>query len=273
MVAVIRRTAVGGDSARIHVAQGTAPSGVPPSLATSTAPLVFRGVTVIDVRAGRHLPNQTVVIVGNRIHALGPAKAVRVPSGARVIEARGQYLIPGLWDMHTHIHEYIDIVSPLLIANGVTGVRDVGSSPPLATLGQWKREIAAGTRIGPRLLVSGPRILQGAGQADDTTKISVNEDGHPVGRGPIHDTTASRFATGGRSGHAQVVHGDARGVLRLGGGGTACGNLVWRPRPHGASQPTRDVRQRGHVLRSWRTSLLCVSSHYESCGAWEGIPS
>jgi imidazolonepropionase-like amidohydrolase len=65
-------------------------------------PLVFDGVTVIDVEQGRRLPAQRVVVVGTRIRTVGSVSAVPLPVGARVVDARGKYLIPGLWDMHTH---------------------------------------------------------------------------------------------------------------------------------------------------------------------------
>lgn len=132
--------------------------------APTAAPLVFDGVTVVDVEHGKLLPKQRVVIVGSHIQAVDAVDRIKLPSGARVVDARGKYLIPGLWDMHTHMHR-IDIGPLMLITHGVTGVRDVGSYPPLAQWQQWKREIAAGTRIGPRLLVSG-RAMSEAGSSD-----------------------------------------------------------------------------------------------------------
>src|SRR4051794_23296372 len=109
--------------------------------AAAAAVTAFTHVTVIDVQAGRRLLDQTVVIVGHRIRTVAPAGKVRVPKEARVVDARGKYLIPGLWDMHIHPMQYSDIAYPLFIANGVTGVRDAGSPTPLATFAQWKREI------------------------------------------------------------------------------------------------------------------------------------
>ncbi len=149
----------------------------------AAVPLVFRGVTVIDVETGQRRPNQSIIVVGTRIQQLGPAQTTRPPKGARIINARGKYLIPGLWDMHVHPQAYADLTYPLFIANGVTGVRDAGSEVPLATLSQWKREIAAGTRVGPRLIVAGP-ALNGNGSASlvpsDTTRIrsGITNDRH-----------------------------------------------------------------------------------------------
>src|SRR5260221_5225337 len=64
------------------------------------APLVFDGATVVDVVGGKLISDQRVVIEGNRIRAMGSAGAVTLPNGARVVDAKGKYLIPGLWDMH-----------------------------------------------------------------------------------------------------------------------------------------------------------------------------
>jgi len=125
----------------------------------AAAPLVFDGVTVIDVQDGRRLSAQRVIIVGNHIRTVGSMSTVQIPAGAKVVDARGKYLIPGLWDMHTHSRRYTDFFYPLFIANGVTGIRDAWSEVPLDTLTMWRREIVAGTRIGPpRQLISGPAL-------------------------------------------------------------------------------------------------------------------
>jgi len=122
-------------------------------------PLVFDGVTVVDVEHGRLIQGQRVVIVGNRIRTVGSVRTVRMPARARVVDARGKYLIPGLWDMHTHSMRQTNLFYPLFIANGVTGIRDAGSSVPLDTLILWRREILAGTRVGPpRQILSGQSI-------------------------------------------------------------------------------------------------------------------
>jgi imidazolonepropionase-like amidohydrolase len=117
-------------------------------------------VNVVDGRSSTPLVDQTVVIEGSRITAEGPASSTQIPAGAQVIDARGKFLIPGLWDMHVHtVMPGGREALPLYIANGVTGVRDMAGE--WATLTQWRREIATGTLIGPRMIVSGPYLEGG----------------------------------------------------------------------------------------------------------------
>ncbi|HWT00628.1 MAG TPA: amidohydrolase family protein [Pyrinomonadaceae bacterium] len=122
-------------------------------------PLVLTGVTVIDVTgAAQPAAGVTVVIEGGRIREVGLAAKVKVPKGARVVNASGKYLIPGLWDMHVHLSWTKASALPVLVANGVTSVRDLGGR--LDELDAWRTEIAAGLRVGPRILRAGP-ILNG----------------------------------------------------------------------------------------------------------------
>ena len=122
----------------------------------SRRPIVFTQATVIDVKNGQVSPDVTIVLEGTRITALGKVGSVRLPTDAQVIDATGKYIIPGLWDMHLHFAPW---ETPLLVANGVTGIREMGSDcHPAFTdkdcLGEvrlWQKRIAAG-ELGPRLL-------------------------------------------------------------------------------------------------------------------------
>ena len=122
--------------------------------------LVITDVNVVDVRSGEVRADQIVIIVKNRITAVGPQKQTRYPRRARAINGQGAYLIPGLWDMHVHLvfGDWFplaqQITLPLLVANGITGVRDMGSE--LETVQSWRNEIEAGRLLGPRIMTSGP---------------------------------------------------------------------------------------------------------------------
>jgi imidazolonepropionase-like amidohydrolase len=95
------------------------------------------------------------VVEGNRISQVGDAKKVHAPKGAQVVNARGLYAIPGLWDMHVQIRE-TDRAFPLLIANGVLGVRNFGGS--VALLKRLRAQVINGELLGPRMVISGPMI-------------------------------------------------------------------------------------------------------------------
>jgi len=61
--------------------------------------LAFTHVTVIDATGRPAVPEQTVLIRGDRIAAIEKFEKLKLPGGAKVIDARGKYMIPGLWDM------------------------------------------------------------------------------------------------------------------------------------------------------------------------------
>jgi imidazolonepropionase-like amidohydrolase len=82
-------------------------------------------VTVVDVRSGSAKRDMTVVILGSRIESVAPTRATRISKQSQVVDGRGQYLIPGLWDMHIHVGSD-DHALRLLLAAGITGARDMG---------------------------------------------------------------------------------------------------------------------------------------------------
>src|SRR5689334_8225178 len=126
------------------------------------APIVITHVTVINPGTSSVQANQTVVITNGRITSVAGSETLQPPKNARVIDASGQYLIPGLWDMHVHsaFGDWFpggrDIILPLFIASGVTGVRDMGGDLPVLTA--WRKQIASGEIIGPRMILSGPML-------------------------------------------------------------------------------------------------------------------
>src|SRR5215468_10330771 len=123
---------------------------------------VITHTTVINPGTSSVQANRTVVVMGAHIMSVSGAAKFRAPKNARVINATGQYLIPGLWDMHVHsaFGDWFpggrDIILPLFIANGVTGVRDMGGELPV--LLEWRKQIADGQIVGPRMVISGPML-------------------------------------------------------------------------------------------------------------------
>ena len=113
----------------------------------------------------------TLVITDSIISAIKESNNIEIPSSAKVIDCSGKYVIPGLWDMHVHLGNATRMALPVLLANGVTGVRDMGTASFDSIL-KWKAQIHSGSVAGPRIFSCGP-ILNG-GQPDQDYQIGVN---------------------------------------------------------------------------------------------------
>ena len=144
--------------------------------------LVLNNVTVVDVQTGALQPEQTVILERNHIASVGPSKLAKYPRNATSVNCRGLFLIPGLWDMHVHLvfgdwfPDAQDISLPLFVANGVTGVRDMGSE--LDIVQGWRNEIEAGRLIGPRIYTPGPMLDGPKPRFPSSVAIATPEDAH-----------------------------------------------------------------------------------------------
>jgi len=128
----------------------------------------FTHATVIDPDQSRVYHDTTVLVRGDRIEAVGPTGALGVPDGARVVDLRGRFVVPGLADMHTHGQaEWLD--PALNVANGVTTVREMSGTPAVR---DWRAKIDAGTLLGPRYTISSP-IIDGAPSIWDPALLKI----------------------------------------------------------------------------------------------------
>jgi imidazolonepropionase-like amidohydrolase len=123
--------------------------------------LAFTHVTVIDATGSPAQPGITVVIDKGRIAAVGKDAEVLVPRNAQIVDGTGKFLIPGLVDMHVHTSWDPYFIRPLMLANGVTSVRDMFSSD-FPAIQRRRREVEEGSLSGPRILAAGP-IVDGPG--------------------------------------------------------------------------------------------------------------
>src|SRR3984885_11506716 len=130
----------------------------------TSSDLVIVHANVVDVRTGSVESDATVLISGSKIKAVLPGKSAKVASGARVIDAHGGYLIPGLWDMHVH-SEGDKRVLRLMLASGITGIRDMGGN--VYKLAEARRHIEAQDWDGPRLMFAGPMLEGPPAESDD----------------------------------------------------------------------------------------------------------
>ena len=138
-------------------------------------------VTIVDVTNGRLQEHKTIVIEGNRIARIENASAAT--RAAATLDGTGMFVIPGLWDMHVHayftndtarFHSTSEVMLPLFIVNGVTGVRDLGSNLE-ATLAA-RDSVAAHQLIGPRMLVSGPMLDGPTTRYAAAIKVGTDEE-------------------------------------------------------------------------------------------------
>ena len=143
--------------------------------------LVLTHVTVVDTTGKSLQPEQTVVVESGRITSVEPSARVKPRNNAQVVDAHGKFLIPGLWDMHVHIAGLNadpswskQVLVPLLLANGITGVRDMGGD--LDVLLGWKREVESGTLLGPHIVAAGPFLVAGGKKTPEQYPVANAEE-------------------------------------------------------------------------------------------------
>ena len=155
-----------------------ADQGKPSRGALASGIFAITDVTVIPMTGDMTLREATVVVRDGRIAEIGAARNVKVPSGARRVDGRGKYLMPGLADMHAHL--YSDGAVPdsvgkyelgVMVANGVTATRLMIGTPEHFAL---RREVEAGRIAGPQLWIASPQFT---GKEDVNSRVvTTTED-------------------------------------------------------------------------------------------------
>lgn len=121
--------------------------------------LAITHVTVIDATGAPTQQDMTLLTADQRITAVGPSGSTAIPRGAQILDATGKFLIPGLADMHVHLTGAgeptgsREFIIPLLLASGVTTVRDMGGN--VEDLLRLRNEISSGIRLGPQISFTG----------------------------------------------------------------------------------------------------------------------
>ena len=177
--------------AAIHHAQQ--PSG-------SSSAFAIEHVTVINVETGARSADQTVVVSGERITEAGPAANVKTPVGARIVDGRGKFLIPGIWDMHVHALRSLHRVLPLAVANGITGIRDMGAT--LAEVPEARQARQNGL-VSPRLILAGEGL-------DGVESSDRGLPPHPIVRTPAEGRAIVQRLAAGKVDFIKVHNGLAR---------------------------------------------------------------
>jgi hypothetical protein len=142
--------------------------------AAEPAVTAFVGVTVVPADRNRTIPDQTVVVKGGRIAALGAASKVKVPAGATTVDGKGKFLMPGIAEMHGHlpggplfVEEVSSLLFKLFLANGVTTVRGMQGAPEQIPM---REKIKRGELLGPQIFLFSPPM---SGQNTPTPEQGV----------------------------------------------------------------------------------------------------
>lgn len=131
---------------------------------TTSHNLLITHANIIDVKTGEILKDKTVAIDSMRIAAIYDGE-VSIPNSAEIIDGKGKYLIPGLWDMHAHYFSIYKDIDPVLIANGITGIREMWGD--MSVINEVRKEIQTGDIIAPDIYTAGvvidgdPPVWQG----------------------------------------------------------------------------------------------------------------
>jgi imidazolonepropionase-like amidohydrolase len=137
-------------AASLHCGRPVAPE---PARAPGEPVVAFVGVTLLALDTAAAVPDQTVIVRGERIERVGPRGAVEVPPEAQVIAGRGRTLMPGLIDAHVHLARTEDLA--ILLALGVTTVRNMWGAPIHL---EWRDRVARGELPGPTIYTAGPIV-------------------------------------------------------------------------------------------------------------------
>ena len=119
--------------------------------------IAVTGGTLVDVVNGITIPDATVLVENGKIKTVGKAAEIKIPAGAKVIDAKGKTILPGLWDMHAHFEQAE--WGPAYLAVGATTVRDCGNE--FEYINAVKNAIDSGKGVGPLILKAG--IIDGSG--------------------------------------------------------------------------------------------------------------
>ena len=131
----------------------------------------FIDVTLVPMDRNRAIEKQSLVVRDGRIVEIGNARAVRIPDNAQVISGKGMFLIPGLTDMHVHLHSKSDAL--LFVVNGVTTVRNMRGTPLHLA---WRPEIENGKLLAPSIFSCGPILDGHPPTGENVTILQSNEE-------------------------------------------------------------------------------------------------
>ena len=203
---------------------------------------VIQNATVVNTRDGSLTTGMNVVIDGGKIQKITGA-AVRAIGAAQTVDATGRFVVPGYNDMHTHLFNVgasdpeLPLLQNLLIANGITGIREMGGSPALVLRAkQFNDDLAAGKFDAPEILqIPGQIISGGAPAAASVSAAAASQEVQAqkaYGAGFIKAVGANRDATFALLSEAKNQGLTVAGHLNPTVSATEASNAGWRGVEH-----------------------------------------
>ena len=125
--------------------------------------LVITHAKIVDIINNKIITNKLIAISGDSIKVVDDEKMLPKYKADRYVDAKGKYVMPGLWDMHVHFRGGQDMITenrnllPLFLVYGVTTVRDCGGDISPSVM-DWRKQTRMGTLTGPKIFTSGPKL-------------------------------------------------------------------------------------------------------------------
>ena len=217
-------------------AAGLSACGTPDGAAFEvTQGRVVRNVTVVNTQDGSLRPHTTIVVDGGQIKRLITGAKVHASGSAVAIDGTGKFVVPGYLDMHTHALPAADRTPshwPALIANGITGVREMAGSETLIQRARKLNEDSAAGRVdAPEILQVPGELFVGRIQAPDAAVAEVQKQ-KAQGASFIKIVNANRAVTLAVLAEAKTSHLGVAGHLPLALSATDAANAGWRAVEH-----------------------------------------
>jgi imidazolonepropionase-like amidohydrolase len=145
------------------------------SCAAEPVDLLVHSVTIVDVRDGTLHPGRSIAIRDDEVIAVGSSEIKARYEPRRTIDGTGRYAIPGLWDMHAHMEMAGESWLQLYVANGVTGIRDMGSALDLIL--NLRDATSSRRTVGPQILAAGPILDDAPGDWPFRMRVRNPDEG------------------------------------------------------------------------------------------------
>ncbi|MBL4904477.1 MAG: hypothetical protein JKZ00_00240 [Flavobacteriaceae bacterium] len=150
----------------------TIPLPEPPKPNKTLANIIITNTNIVDIESDS-IYEKSILIEDGVITKIGDYESFQISKNTHIIDGKGKYVIPGLWDMHGHVDSRLApyFSFPLYISNGVTHIRDMGGRAEFSLKKKWREQKEANTLLGPRLEGIGSTFVSNLRSVEHTRAI------------------------------------------------------------------------------------------------------